>query len=249
MNALSDPITFRKRVAGVCLLAFPLAGLVAATTDSSEGTDTSAAKLYGIVAAHHAAILATAIVFCLSAILTVPALGAVLRLTRRRGTVLGHVGAALVMLGAFGHMGYGTWQAMISRIPASSGRAALTAYLSRAALIPNLLLPLLFCISIGLVLIAFAMQRAGVVPAWVPRAALATAVLELILDSTSAGNSKWSGVALWALVTVIFGFIGTRVLALDDERWAAGSAVEAEAESVQGRQPEPTTARVAVGRG
>jgi hypothetical protein len=51
-----------------------------------------------------------------SAILTVPAALGLAHLLRARGAVLGHLGAACLVIGAFGHMGYAVWQLMVSRV-------------------------------------------------------------------------------------------------------------------------------------
>ncbi len=245
MLSLSDPISFRKTVAGVSLIGFSLAGLLSCLPDANEGTGTTGTELQAIAAAHHSGIWLSGLIFMLSAILVVPALGGMLHLLRHRGVVLGHIGAVFLLLGAFGHMGYGTWQLMISRVPGGAGPAAVAAYLDRASVIQGVLLPLLFAIVIGMVLMTIGLRRSGFAPLWVPVAAVALTLFELGSNATALGNSKWTPVVTWAIVAITFGYLGMRVLTMSRDAWAQQLTAEparlARASSAAGR-PVPTPA-------
>jgi hypothetical protein len=115
MSVLSDPVRFRKTIAGLALIGAPLAGFVSCLTDSSEGIGQPGASLYATAAAHGGGIWVTGLIFMVSAILTVPAALGLAHLLRARGAALGHLGAACLITGAFGHMGYAVWQLMLSR--------------------------------------------------------------------------------------------------------------------------------------
>ena len=245
MLSLSDPISFRKAVAGVSLIGFSLAGLISCLPDANEGTGTKGAQLQAIAAAHHSGIWLSGLIFMLSAILTVPALGGMLHLLRHRGVAAGHIGAVFLLLGAFGHMGYGTWQLMVSRVPGGTDPAAMAAYLDRASVIQGVLLPLLFAVVIGLVLMTIALRRSGFAPLWVPVAAVAVTLFELGSNATALSNSKWTPVVTWAIVAITFGYLGIRVLAMSRDAWAqqlaAGPARLVRAGSAAGR-PVPAPA-------
>lgn len=222
MLMLSDPVSFRKAVAGASLVGFPLAGLVSAILDADVGTGMEPSSLYAVLVGHERAIMVAALLFIVSAVLTVPALGGILHLLRARGAALGHIGAALVLIGAMGHMGYATWQMMLSYVPREADRAAMVAYLDRSSSVSNvLLLPMLIAVSLGLILVAVGLRRARVVPMWVPILALSTVAAETVIDAFVAEPGKWPAVIIWSLALAAFGYVGFLVLRMTGEEWVA----------------------------
>ena len=213
MSTPTNPSRFGRTATGLAVIGFPLAGLSAALIDSHEGTDTPAAELYEIAAAHSDAIFVSALVFMLSAVLTVPAAFGLMSAVRDRGTTLARIGAAFMTLGAFGHMGFATWQIMITRVPADADRPAMLAYLERQnGATTAVLLPLLLSIVVGVVLMVIALYRAGLVPRWFFVTTMAMVAFDLVLNSTSLQNSKAPLVFVWAAFTVLFGYLGGRLL-------------------------------------
>lgn len=217
MSTLSNPLRFRRLVAGASLIGFPVFGLASAIVGTSEGTDTSPADLYGLSGEHANAMLAAALMFMVSAILIVPALGGMLHLLHGRGVVLGHIGGALVLLLAFAHMGYATWLLMVSRAPGGSDREAVIAYLDRASITTEILLPALIAGTLGAVLLAIALYRARLLPLW----ALAVMLSALIVDFTPLTGTKTGVVLVWALTVAPFAYLAVRVLRMPNEEWAA----------------------------
>lgn len=227
MLGLSDPTRFRRRVAGAGLIGFPLAGLVAALIDADEGTDTAASELYAIAATHSDAILVAALVFMVSAVLTVPAVGGIVHLVRGRGVSLAHVGGALVVLGGFGHMAYATWQLMLTQVARAPDQAALVAFLDRQqSVMTPVLLPLLIAVPVGVLLLAIALRRARIVPQWFLVATIATFAFDVVLNSSSLEDTKLPIVFAWAAFAVLFGFLGVRVLRMSDADWARPRPIE-----------------------
>lgn len=218
MALLSDPVRFRKAVSGASLIAFPLMGLLSAVLGSNEGTDTPPAELYGIAADSGDAMLASGLVFMLSAVLTVPATGGIIHLLSDRGAALGHLGGAFLLLGAMGHMGYGTWQVMLSQVPHEPDRAAMIAYLDRASMLTAVLLPLLISIVIGLLLATIALRRAHRVPLWVLLTVVGLGVVDLAISSVEL-DTKLVPVLVWTLATVPLARIGLIVLTMSEEQW------------------------------
>jgi hypothetical protein len=217
---LSDSVRLRKLVAGISLIGFPLAGVISSVFDANEGTGMTGKDLYAIAVAHQGSIMLAAVIFIVSSILTVPALGGILHLVKGRGAGLVHVGAGFALIGAFGHMGYAVWQMMLARVTVDSDGAAMIAYLDRTSVVTDALLPMLIAVALGLLLVAFALYRAGLTPLWVPGLILTAVVLEMALDSTSVGESKWLPVAIWGAALVAFGYVGLRVLTMTVEEWA-----------------------------
>jgi len=218
MSPLNDPVRFRKSVAGASLIAFPLAGLGSSILGSNEGTDTPPDELYSIATQAGNTMLASGVVFMLSAVLTVPAAGGILHLLRGRGAALGHLGAAFLLLGAMGHMGYGTWQVMLSQIPHEPDRAAMIAYLDRAAVITAVLLPLLISIVIGLLLAVIGLRRARMIPLWVLLAVVGLGIIDLLINSFEL-DSKLVPILIWSMATVPLARIGQLILTMSNDQW------------------------------
>ena len=247
MTILADPVRLRKTVAGVALIGFPLAGLLSSIADSDEGTNLEASTLYGLLIGNEASIRLAGLLFIVSAVLTVPAIGGMLHLLRGRGAALGHVGAAFALVGAFGHMGYATWQLMLAHVPNQPDQAAMVAYLDRSSSVSDLvLLPMLIAITLGLILMAVGLRKARFVPLWVPLLAVSTVAAESVVSTVLADSAKWSMVAIWTMVLVAFGYVGVRLLRMTSEQWSDGvdvTAPDAGAGSAghrgPARRPEP----------
>ena len=220
MSLLTQPVRIRRLVAGVAIIGCPLAGAVSSVFDAHEGTDTPGDALYGIAVTHSQGIWIAGLMFMLSAILTVPTAFGLLHLSAGRGVTLGHLGAVFLILGGFGHMGYGTWQLMVAKIPGPGDRATLAAYFDRASALNGILLPMLMSIIVGLILAALAAHRSGLLPRWVPGLLIAVAVFDVIANSTALGTSKWTHVITWSLAFVGLSYVGATVLRMSDQAWA-----------------------------
>ncbi len=219
MSVLSDSVRFRKTIAGLALIGAPLAGFVYSLTDSTEGLGQSGATLYATAAADSSRIWIAGLIFIASAILTVPAALGLAHLLRARCAVLGHLGAACLVIGAFGHMGNAVWQLMVSRVP-GPGTAALTAYLNRTSALALVLVPLMVLLDIGLVLLAAGLLRARAVPRWAPWLTIVTVAADFAVQFTSI-TATWPVTAVWGMLLVSFGSIGLLILKMPPAAWAA----------------------------
>jgi len=222
MPRLNDSVGLRRVTAGVGLIGFPLAGLVSSLLGSNEGTETPAPELYAIVD-ESSTMFASGLVFMLSAALTVPAMCGMMHLLRGRGATLGHLGGLFLLLGALGHLGYGTWQVMLSQVPHEAARAAMIAYLDRAAVITAVLLPLLVSIVLGLLLLTIGLHRAGRVPSWVLWCVVALTVFDLAANSVEI-DTKLVPLLAWGLASIPLIAIGLIVLRMPDQEWSAALA-------------------------
>ena len=220
MTLLAQPVRIRRLVAGTAIIGCPAAGVVSSAFDANEGTDTPGDALFGIALAHDRGIWIAGLVFILSAIFTVPTAFGLLHLSAGRAITLGHLGAVFLILGAFGHMGYGTWQLMVAKIPGPGERSTLAAYFDRASAVNGVLLPMLMSIIVGLILAALAAFRSGFVPRWVPGVLIAVAVFDFIASSTALGTSKWTHVVTWSVALIGLSYVGAMVLRMSDQAWA-----------------------------
>ena len=224
MSLLSDPHRFRKTVAGLCLIGAPLAGFLSCLTDADEGTGEKGSELYPTVQAHASGIHTTGLVFMLSAVLTVPMALGLSHVLRRRGAVLGHLGAAALGLGAFGHFGYGLWQVIVSRAAAPGDNAATVAYLDRISSATGFLLPLMILVDVGVVLLCAGLLRARAVAAWAPWLAIGVIAADILVQFAGV-TATWPVTAVWAVLTVALGYVGVRFLAMPAATWAAYGSV------------------------
>lgn len=219
MSVLSDPYRFRKTVAGLGLIGFPMAALLSCFTDSAEGTGQSGTQIAGYVAANAGGIHTTGLVFMLSALLTVPAALGVAHLLRHRGPVLGHLGATCLTVGAFGHFAYGFWQVLISRM---SGPDVVDD-LGRLSAQSNLLLPELILVDVGVLLLSIGLVRARPLPVWAPWVTIVGITVDVVVQFCGS-SATWPVTALWGLLAATYGYIGVRVLRMSRADWAAYEA-------------------------
>lgn len=220
MSLLSDPVRVRRITAGVALIACPLAGVLAAVFDGGEGTDTPGGALYDIAATNAQGIWLAGLLMMLSALLTVPTALALLHLSSGRGVALAHVGVVFLLLGGLGHMGFGTWQLMVARMPEAGDRASLAAYFDQAATIHTLLVPAMMSLIVGLILLAIAARRSGVLPTFVPAMLVTVALFDLVAQSTALSENKWIPAVSWTLAFIGLGSAGLKVLGMSDQQWA-----------------------------
>ena len=228
MSFLSDPYRFRKTVGGVALIGFPLAAFISCFTDSAEGTGESGSQLATYIRENASGIHTTGLLFMLSALLTVPAALGVAHLLRRRGTVLGHIGAACLTIGAFGHFGYGFWQVLISRAQGLD----VTEYLGRMSDQSNLLLPELILVDVGILLLSIGLVRSRAVPVWAPWVTIVGIGLDVVVQF-SGSSATWPVTAIWGLLTVTWGFVGVRVLRMTTASWIAYESPIGQSEELQ----------------
>lgn len=221
MEQRTRPVRSRRLVAGAAIIGCPLAGVLSSVFDADEGTDTAGDALYGIALAHGEGIWVAGLLFIVSAILTVPTAFGLMHLAAGRGAALAQVGAVFLVLGGFGHMGYGTWQLMVARIPGPGDEATLASYFDRASDVNLILLPMLMSIIVGLILASIAAHRSRAIPRWVPTLLVAVAVFDFVASSTSLGASKWTAVITWGLALAGLSRVGVSVLRMSDEAWTA----------------------------
>ena len=149
--------------------------------------------------------------------------------------MLGHLGAACLITGAFGHMGYAVWQLMLSRV-AGPGAPALIAYLDRTSALTPVLVPLMVLLDVGLVLLAAGLLRARAVPRWAPWLIIVTVAADFAIQFTSI-TATWPVTVVWGVLVVSFGSIGFRILTMTRAAWAAASPSPA-----AGSVPSPVSA-------
>lgn len=202
----------RRFTGGAALILFPAMLVVGAHLDPHENDAWSAAT-------HHpAAVTASAIALLLSGMLLVPAACAILHQARDRGAALADVAAAFAVLGGFGHCFIAAYS-LISLSLAGGDRAQMTAFdhrVNASATVAAVGMPLVLSFALGAALLAWAAWRSGLIGWWAPVVVTVVALgYDLVLDDPPMPVD----VIVQSIPTVIFAYLGVRVLRLSDAEW------------------------------
>lgn len=223
MLKVTDANNFRRSIAGLSLIVAPLVGLVGALLTPKYtgdlGTELTA------ISEHTGRWLAGNFLILLSFFLLIPAMLGILQLLRHRSVALGHIGAALVLLGLFFH-GAITGFALVEVPLVESGlpRTEMVTFAERMYEGPAFIMILAPFIGfyLGLIILAVALWRAKVVPIWI------AGLIVVGLLSEFTGTDVLSPELMFALLLVSLGWLGLKVLRMSDAQWAGTSTATPE---------------------
>jgi hypothetical protein len=217
MLKITDAENFRRTLAGLCLIAAPVAGLAATVVAPPAALDIG--ERLTIVAEYSTRFLASNLLAVLMQILLVPALLGLLHLLKSRGVVLGHIGGGLAIAGVFGYMGVLATEFVLLEM-AEGGRQEMIALAERvygSVGFGIFLLMFLFGLLLGLIVLSVALWRARIVPIWAATCIALASVLDFV-----GSTSTIAVVLAWILLLAGLGWIGLKVLSMSDEDWAQG---------------------------
>ncbi len=167
MLKIDDADNFRRTMAGVCLILAPLALALALLVHPGQGE----AGFVQTMAENPGRVEAASLLVILSSVLFVPALVGLLRLMPDRGTVLGHIGVGLALIGVIGHAVWaGSDIVLLWMTNSQIDRAQLSAVVDGGA--PSgigftlILLMFMAGFFLGLIFLAVGLWRSGAVPRW-----------------------------------------------------------------------------------
>ncbi|MDP4501969.1 hypothetical protein [Nonomuraea turcica] len=217
MSVFSDARRPRRITAGLGLLGFAALLVIQDPLDP-----TGAAGFYDASIRHPGLLTASALMLLASAVLTVPAIGAVIHQARDRGSLLAHLGGLFTLLGALGHMGLATVY-LVMRSLAGGDPGQMRAFEDRlnsdAALM--IFVVLLTSFGIGIALLSWAAWRAGLIGWWAPAMITAVAIAHNALPDDPPMPVQ---LAALGVIAVVFGRLGVRTLRLSDTDWDHTSA-------------------------
>jgi hypothetical protein len=162
-------------------------------------------------------LLASAVLLMLSGILMVPAVGGLLHQARDRGAGLANLAAVLGVLGGFGHFGIGMFYLVALALPGGD-RNEMVAYIERLNATPALgaiAFPLILCFALGVLAMAWAAWRAGLIGWWGPIGVTVVVVLHEVMPISIPSIE----IAALGVLTVVFGYLGVRIARLSDAEW------------------------------
>jgi hypothetical protein len=205
----------RRYAAAGSLVAFPALLVLEAPLDPAPGG--TGEVMFTAATEHAGALIASAVLLMLSGMLMVPAVWGLAHQARDRGAGLANLAAAVGVLGGFGHFGIGMFYLVTLALPGGD-RNEMIAYIERLNATPALgaiAFPLILCFGFGVLAMAWAAWRTGVIGWWGPVAVTAVVVLHDMVPS----NIAWIEIAGLGVLAVVFGYLGLRLAALTDNEW------------------------------
>lgn len=224
MLKIWDPTNFRRTLGGLSLILAPILFAIAEITHPSS--DGNGAQQLAAVARSHDVVLADIYFGIASAILFVPAMYAVLHITRRRGVVLGHVAAILVVVGVgLAHLALGGLQLMLWAMAGPGvDRAAMAAFIDKTIQNPAGL-PLIMghdLFALGIIIAGIAVWRSGFGYRWAGPAVAIGVVIDIVGGIAGLPDVAMSVVSDGLFCTGLAA-VGLAVLMTSDADWVAGT--------------------------
>jgi hypothetical protein len=224
MLKIWDPTNFRRTLGGLCLILAPILFAIAEIT--YPASDGNGAQQLDIAARNHDVMLADIYFGIASAILFMPAVYALLHVTRLRGVVLGHVAAILTVAGvSLAHLALGGLQLMLWAMAGPGvDRQAMSAFIDKTiqnpAGLPLVLGHELF--AFGIIVFGVAIWRSGFGYRWAGPAIAAGVVIDIV-GGTIGLPDVLIGVVSDAIFVTGLAAVGLKVLLTSDAEWEAGT--------------------------
>ncbi len=222
MLKIWDPTNFRRTLGGLCLILAPI--LFAIGEITYPASDGNGAQQLDIAARNHDVMLADIYFGIASAILFMPAVYALLHITRRRGVVLGHVAAILTVAGVcLAHLALGGLQLMLWAMAGPGvDRTAMAAFIDKTmqnpAGLPLVLGHELF--AFGIIVFGVAIWRSGFGYRWAGPAVAIGVVLDIV-GGTIGLPDLLVGIVSDAIFVTGLAAVGLKVLLTSDVDWVA----------------------------
>ncbi len=222
MLKIWDPTNFRRTLGGLCLILAPVLFAIAEIT--YPASDGNGAAQLDVAARNHDVMLADIYLGIASAILFIPAVFALLHVTRRRGVVLGHVAAILTVAGVcLAHLALGGLQLMLWAMAGSGvDRQAMASFIDKTQQNPAGL-PLVLgheFFALGVIVFGIAIWRSGFGYRWAGPAIAIGVVIDIVGGTIGLPEPLISIVSDAIFVTGLAA-VGLKVLTTSDADWAA----------------------------
>ncbi|MFI6704964.1 hypothetical protein ACIBF7_00935 [Nonomuraea sp. NPDC050478] len=213
---LKNPDSFRRIVAGIALLAWPVFEFLAFLT-SPPGAEHAPE----VFRTHETAVQVSALLYVWAALALIPVVLALAHLLRERAPRASGIGAALGLVGA----GHGLtlfttdfYDLALAQVLPDAQAEAVT---QRAGELPGFVFGMLlpgFLLHVGLITLLVTLAVVKVAPWWVPVAALAGTIVPFVtMDQAPVVQSTGALLHLAA-----YGWIALRVLRMPDAEWRGG---------------------------
>lgn len=217
MLKLSNPSNFRRTLAGLSLVVAPLVILVASVLQPDTGDDSDEYLTDLADEAGRADLSAT--LFVIGFWLLLPGILGLIHLVRGRGVVLAHIGGVLLVLGVVAYpVLFATTFYDVSIAENASLEEGIKVYDGVEDYVGPyfIFIPAILGFTLGAILLAIALLRAGIAPLWVLIVLLVGNVLVFIGGGGSVPVLAILGSLAFAAA---FGYLGMRLLGMSDDDW------------------------------
>jgi hypothetical protein len=227
MLKIWNPTNFRRTLGGLSLILAPILFAVAEIT--YPASDGNGAAQLDIATRNHDVMLADIYFGIASAILFIPAVYALLHVTRRRGVVLGHVAAILTIAGVcLAHLALGGLQLMLWAMAGDGAdRQVMASFIDKTqqnpAGLPLVLGHELF--AFGIIVFGIAVWRSGFGYRWAGPAIALGVVIDIVGGTIGLPDPLISIVSDAIFVTGLAA-VGLKVLLTPDSAWETDAVTE-----------------------
>jgi hypothetical protein len=216
----SDARNFGRTLTGLALIVGPLLMLAAGIISPDTDNDNKVKELNSI-AAHKSGYIIGSVLFLLSTLVLLAASVGIIHLFRGRRVTLGQIAGSLLLIGTATTFAFYAFSVAEYEMVNQKGldRAVLADYLHKAnntAAGAPIFILFLLGIVLGLILLAVALWRSGLVPKWAAALILVGGVLAF-----AAGQSQVASIINSVLLLIAFGMFSRTVLSMSDEEWDA----------------------------
>lgn len=220
MLRFSDARNFGRTLTGLALIVGPLVMLVASIISPNADNENKLKELNS-VAAHKSAYLWGSVLFLVGTLILLAASVGIIHLFRNGGVTLGQIAGSLLLVGTAVTTAFYAFSILEYEMVNQPGlnRAELAKYLHEAnntAAAAPLFILFLLGIVLGLILLAIAAWRRGLIPIW-------AAILIFIggLVGFFGGQDQTASIINSVLLLIPFVMLGRTVLIMSDEQWEA----------------------------
>ena len=216
MSYFSDAHRFRKTIAGLCMIGAPALFLIASLTTPGVAADEGAQV--GLIAGDPDAWVTSEILLLAAWGLFIPAVMGLMHMLRERGAAEGNLGGALAITGtaaAIAQVGFGLALWQVAKTDVAQATTMLTGFADST--IPALVLfALPLGVTVGAVVLTWALYRHHLAPTWTAAVIGASAILFAV---ASINSTQELFIASSAALLVGLGALGLRVLGEPVEDW------------------------------
>ncbi|MGH3089440.1 MAG: hypothetical protein ACRDSJ_19285 [Rubrobacteraceae bacterium] len=246
MLKINDADNFRRTLAGVCLIAAPIAfGGSDVIRLSIEGGAAEGAEQLAAIAANSGLWQVAGFLNMVGVILFVPAILGLMHLMRKRSVVLGHLGGALALIGFLGWAAHnrGYFGFMGAAGTSEAPRGQMVGFIEHWGASPDTIYyVLMFLVGslFGMLLLGVGLYRARVTYRWAAALFLGGTALYNVTTFTPASENMLAIGVCHAIIAIGLAATGVSVLAMSDADWGRLRAIpeDASVEAPVGARPQ-----------
>jgi hypothetical protein len=214
MSYVSDAHRFRKTMAGLCMIGAPVLFLIGSLL--SPGIDSDEATAVGLIAGDEGAFLSSVVLQFVGWSLFLVCVMAMMHMLRERGAQEGHVGGTLAVIGTLCAIAQTGFLLALWQVTRTDQGAATTMLAGIDGIAAVVLFVLPLGVTLGGIVLSWALYRHHFVPAWMA-AAIGASAITFAIGSVTYSQELF--IAASALLLAGFGALGAMVLNETVEEW------------------------------